>query len=212
VYARDVDGRQLTLAVSGLLWNNGLVMKDKETGSLWSHILGEAKEGSLKGKTLKQIPSVMTDWATWRERHPNGTVVMLSPTSLTYTRQFYARPERFVLGIVTDGRARAWGFDVLGKRPVLNEKLGDEPALVVFHRKSVTARLYERSVEGRVLTFHMKDDQLRDKETDSTWDPIIGRATGGPLSGKYLVPLPAIVSYRSVWKTFYPKSEFATSR
>jgi hypothetical protein len=168
VYARDVNGRRLTLAVSGLLWNNGLVMKDKETGSLWSHILGEAKEGPLKGKSLKQIPSVMTDWATWRERHPNGTVVMLSPTSQDYTRHFYARPERFVLGIVTDDRARAWGFDVLGKTPVLEEKLGDKPVLVVFYRKSVTARLYERTVEGRVLTFRMKDDQLRDKQTESS--------------------------------------------
>jgi hypothetical protein len=212
VYARDVNGQRLTLAVSGLLWNNSLVMKDEATGSLWSHILAEAKEGPLKGKRLKQIPSVMTDWATWRERHPNGTVVMLSATSLHYTRQFYARPERFVLGIVTDDRARAWGFDLLGKTPVLEEKLGDKPVLVVFHRKSVTARLYERTVEGRVLTFHMKDDQLRDKETESSWDVIIGRATGGPLQGKSLVPLPAIVSYRFVWKTFHPNSEFAASK
>jgi hypothetical protein len=212
VYARDVDDRRLTLAVSGLLWNDRMVLRDEETGSLWSHILGEAKEGPLKGKTLKQIPSVMTDWASWRERHPDGTVAMLSPTTQVYTCHIYARPELYVLGIVKDDKVAAWGFDVLSKTPVLNEKLGDKAVLVVFHRNSGTARLYERTVEGRVLTFHMKDDQLRDQETDSTWDSIIGRATGGPLQGKFLVPLPAIVSYRVVWQTFHPKSELAAPK
>ena len=38
---------ELTLVVSGMLWNRNLVMLDLETESLWSHILGEAKAGVL---------------------------------------------------------------------------------------------------------------------------------------------------------------------
>ena len=44
MYARTVQGRTLNFAVSGLLWENSLVMVDDATESLWSHLLGEAMQ------------------------------------------------------------------------------------------------------------------------------------------------------------------------
>ena len=206
MYAREVDGRLLTFAVSGLLWNRSLVMYDKETGSLWSHILGEAKQGRLRGKKLEQIPSVMTDWDTWRRRHPDSTVVMLSRTSSEYRREFYRSPEQFVLGIVTEGEAKAWTFDLLSRTPALNEKLNRVPILIAFDRVSVTARLYDRTVNGQMLTFQSDGARLKDQETGSTWETITGKAVTGPLAGQYLKAMPAIVSYRHVWLKFHPES------
>ena len=55
VYASEVGGKKLTFQVSGKLWNRSLVMRDLETGSLWSHILGECMEGELMGKKLELI-------------------------------------------------------------------------------------------------------------------------------------------------------------
>ena len=54
MYATKVEDKRLTFFVSGMLWQRSLVMQDKETGSLWSHILGEAMRGSLKGTSLEQ--------------------------------------------------------------------------------------------------------------------------------------------------------------
>src|SRR5262249_20988066 len=156
-----------------------------------------------------QVPSVMTDWQTWRKQHPDGTVVLLSRTSKEYTREFYAKPEQFVLGVVADDKAKAWGFDLLSKNPALNDDFVDKPVLVAFDRDSVTARLYSRRLQDRTLTFSMKDDRLTDQETGSTWDVTTGLATAGPLRGKYLDALPGIVSYRDVWKKFHPQSEMA---
>ena len=45
MYARKVDNRTLTFGVSGLLVRNSLVMYDRETGSLWSHLSGKALDG-----------------------------------------------------------------------------------------------------------------------------------------------------------------------
>ena len=46
MYAAEVGKQKLTFGVSGMLWNRSLVMYDKETGTLWSHILGEAMQGN----------------------------------------------------------------------------------------------------------------------------------------------------------------------
>ncbi len=212
MYAREVDDKALTLVVSGMLWNRSLVMQDKETGSLWSHLLGEAMQGPLKGKRLEQVPSVMTDWETWRKQHPDGTVVMLSRTSREYTRQFYQRPERFVLGVLAGGSSRAWAFDVLMKEPALNDRVGSTDVLVTFDKRSATARLYERKLQDQVLTFRLKEGKLMDQPTGSTWDPLTGRAVAGPHEGKHLKALPAVVSYRQAWQQFHPRSEIRSAR
>jgi len=190
-----------------MLWNRSVVMYDLETGSLWSHILGEAMQGPLKGKKLEQVPSVMTDWQTWRKRHPNSTVAVLSRTSRDYRREFYRQPERFVLGIVVEGRAKAWSFDRLDRTPVVNDSVGNESVVVAYLRASITARMYNRRMGRKVLTFRSQDEKLVDAETRTTWDPLTGEALEGPLSGKHLKALPAIVSYKKAWYQFHPDSK-----
>ena len=57
-----------------MLWNRSLVMIDEETGSLWSHLLGEAMQGPLQGTQLEAVPSEMVTWESWRREHPQTTV------------------------------------------------------------------------------------------------------------------------------------------
>ncbi len=207
-----MDGQTLTLAVSGVLWYGSLVMIDEETNTLWGHLRGEAEQGRLKGKRLRALPAVLTDWESWRQQHPEGTVVLLSRTSEKYGRQFYQDQDRlFVLGITRNGQAKAWGFDVLSQTPLLNEQVDDAPILVTFDRQSRTARLYERQLHDRVLVLHWQDGQLRDQETGSTWEAATGRALTGPLAGKALPLLPGVVSYKDSWRKFYPQSEMVSS-
>jgi len=46
IYARRVGDRTLTFIVSGKLWRDSLIMMDRETRTLWSHVAGEAIHGS----------------------------------------------------------------------------------------------------------------------------------------------------------------------
>jgi len=78
VHARVIGDQTLTLLVSGKLWRNSLVMQDLETGTLWSHITGEALEGELAGAHLEILPSVQTTWAEWRAANPDGLVLVKS--------------------------------------------------------------------------------------------------------------------------------------
>ena len=63
--------------VSGILRNSALVMYDRSSFSLWTQE-GRAIAGSLKGLRLRQLPSLRTTWAVWRDRYPQ-TLVMTKP-------------------------------------------------------------------------------------------------------------------------------------
>jgi hypothetical protein len=209
VYASDVQGQRLNFAVSGMLWNRSLVMQDRETKSLWSHILGEAMDGPLQGTLLEIIPSHMTDWGTWRKLHPATTVVNLSRTSQEYRTEFYRDPDHFVLGLILEGeRPRAWSFADLKEAAVVNEEVGTLPVLVAFDPASHTAMAFERRASDRLLTFRERGDgKLMDEQTASVWDRLTGRALEGPMAGNALKPLPAIVSYTTSWIVFHPQTE-----
>lgn len=55
-WERRVDGRELTFAPSDGTGPGGArLLRDRETGTLWSWLRGEAVEGALKGKRLESV-------------------------------------------------------------------------------------------------------------------------------------------------------------
>ena len=69
---------------------------------LWSHLLGRCVEGELKDTRLVTLPGDMVTWEAWRDEHPETTVLNMSRTNQNYTRDFYEKPELFLIGIVVD--------------------------------------------------------------------------------------------------------------
>jgi len=66
------------LRTSGLLIRSNKVMYDLETFSVFDTFLGDAVTGPLadKGIKLKQATVVTTDWGTWKDAHPETTVLV----------------------------------------------------------------------------------------------------------------------------------------
>ncbi len=182
-------------------------MRDAETWSLWSHILGKAMAGPLEGAQLEILPATMTDWKTWKEQHPSTTVVKLSRTSKEYRLDFYEDPSLFVLGLSADLKTKAWPLDELMQKRVANDKIGNTSALIAFDPKSLTALAFNRHLTGRILTFQEKDGKMVDTDTGTTWNRLTGKAIRGDLSGQSLQPLPAIISAMKAWITFHPDTE-----
>lgn len=69
---RRVDNRELSFLGSGRLYRNDLVIKDRETGSLWPQILGRALHGELEGTQLDHVPAWLATWGWFRQRYPDG--------------------------------------------------------------------------------------------------------------------------------------------
>jgi len=66
------------LRTSGLLSRSNKVMYDLNTYSVFDTFLGHAVTGPLADKNirLKQANVVTTDWGTWKEAHPETTVLI----------------------------------------------------------------------------------------------------------------------------------------
>lgn len=76
VYGRRYDGRDLAFEPDGGLLNATLVVRDRETDSLWSILTGDAIEGDFQGTPLDQWPvGEKVQWREWRERHPDTLVL-----------------------------------------------------------------------------------------------------------------------------------------
>ncbi|MFQ5521759.1 MAG: DUF3179 domain-containing (seleno)protein, partial [Candidatus Methylomirabilia bacterium] len=72
-FRRQVKGRLLTfhsLAPEGELWR----IQDRETGSRWNAITGEALSGPLAGATLPPLPATQAYLSSWRELYPRGAI------------------------------------------------------------------------------------------------------------------------------------------
>ena len=120
------------------------------------------------------------------------------------------RTKEMVLGICLADQLRAYPFRDMGPEAVINDELGGEPLLVVFHEASHTALPYGRRVAGRTLTFYRVDPagplpEFRDAETGTLWD-LLGRAVEGPLQGERLTQLPAYYSMWFAWSTYWPQT------
>ena len=72
-FRREIDGRTLTfhrLAQAGELWR----MEDRETGSRWNAVTGEALAGPLAGSALRPVPATQAYLSNWRELYPRGRI------------------------------------------------------------------------------------------------------------------------------------------
>lgn len=213
MYATNIDGQVINLAVSGKLWRRSLVMIDEETQTLWSQLLAKGMEGKLEGRELEMLPSVITDWQSWRKSHPKTTVLKMSRTAKKFKNDVYKNPERYVLGITRSGKSKAWSFKHLNNRPLINDQFKGQSVVVYYEQKNGAAYLYESTLHESTagdseLTFKLDGDQVVDTATNSIWDLTTGRAISGSHQGKSLTPLPAIPSFVKAWKNFYPDSEF----
>lgn len=132
-----IDGSPTDFGVSGLLYNNDVLLYDRDTESLWSQILSEAISGERVGKKLTPMPISHTTWRDWREKHPD-TLVLSDDTghSRDYQRNPYAgyeesrstyfgvtnaapdyyHPKEIVVGLGVDGVYKAYPFIELDKQ------------------------------------------------------------------------------------------------
>lgn len=217
------------LGVSGLIFQNNLVMFDPETESLWPQLCGRAVEGPRTGKELVPVPIIDMAWEAWKARHPNSLV----PSENTgfdrnYDRYPYGgyenntfllfpqeqiddrRPmKERVLGIPDGdgGEAFPFGeFDGAGTLAVSTQRGSDDIVILWDGDARAAAAFFPRTSDGQSVTVRSAGTGFVDAETGSNWN-VEGRAVAGPLAGARLEPFPdATVAYWFAWAAFHPET------
>ncbi len=220
MYARTVNQRVLTFGVSGKLVRNSLLMYDHETQSLWSHLTGGAIQGPLSGSQLTVVAATETTWGAWKAAYPTTRVLPHDyRRQLDHYAPYYAGSDAGILGRKRDDSRlsakdkvigirlmdlpKAYALDSVVRAKVVNDTF-DQVAVVVVATGERSASVYLRTLDGQTLTFDARDGKIQDRETGSTWDPVTGMATAGPLAGRSLTPVPATTSFWFGWFDFFP--------
>ena len=214
----------LTFGVSGKLVRNSLLMYDRETHSLWSHLTGGAIEGPLKGARLEVLAAMETTWSSWLRAYPSTKLLPHDfPGQTDVYRRYFANGDAGILGRKRDDhrlpakalvvgvrimdRPKAYALTAVVKARVVNDAVGDVP-LVLFRTDDEAASVFRRDVAGQSLTFQASaGDSFTDRQTNSTWDPVTGRAIDGALKGTSPSAVPAITSFWFGWFDFFPGTE-----
>ena len=234
MYDRRIKNYELTFGVSGKLHANSLIMYDHQTDSLWSHLVGAAVTGPLKGEKLKPIQSMFTQWSTWKALHPNSKVLASNrdglltsardpyesyyrsaDTGIVPTRQSDKRiyPKEYVLGLILNDKAKAYPYSVLSRRSLVNDEFAAVPLLIVFDEETTTGMIFRRKLDGKTLSF--KKAQLRsekglflvDNESGSIWQGLTGQAVRGSPKGSRLEAVPITPSFWFGWVDHYPNTQ-----
>src|SRR5262249_42337064 len=103
-------------------------------------------------------------------------------------------------------------FRELEQKPVLLDRVGGEPIVIVFHAASRTAVAFDPRHQDRSLELEAektdKDDViLVDRKTASTWSGLTGRCLTGPPKGSQLRQLTTTQFVVENWSLHYPKGQ-----
>lgn len=117
-----------------------------------------------------------------------------------------------VLGVESEGEARAYPIAILEWHELVNDTLGGRPILVSYCPLCGTGVVFDRRVEGAVRRFgvsgllYRSDLLMYDRETESLWSQIAAEAVTGPSLGRRLALLRSRVERFGEWRRSHPET------
>ncbi len=221
-FYRVIESEPVEFGTTGKLYNSDLVMYDRKTDTYWAQLTGVGIYGELAGYRLKRVPVDFMRWSDWRSLYPDTEVLS---TDTGYSRPYGSdpygnyytspaiyfplthedprlHPKTIVYGVVVNGVARAYPYDVVGGIGAVNDLVGGEPVVVMSPGKDMV-RVYRRVVAGITLTFEYRDGFFWDRETGSKWN-FEGEAIEGPMKGSALERMIGVTCFWFAWAAFYP--------
>ena len=222
VFSPLVNGRAEDFRLVGMDHFNAM-FEDIRTKSWWQQATGVSIAGPLKNTQLAELPSAQSSLAEWVAEYP-GTKI-LQPDSFFAKRyddladydkgtikgslekrdSASWKPKSWVVGVRSGNSTKAYDWNDLIRRPLLEDSVGGRPILLVLGADSTTFRVWDRNVRGQVLQFGRVPDQhlLKDVNTGSLWS-YNGKCIGGTLQGQQLQPIQSYQEFWHSWSNFHP--------
>ena len=219
-----IDGRALTFQIWGV-YRGASVLRDDQTGTLWSHLTGEALVGPMAGSRLSQLPGEMAPIGAWLDRHPDSTALDLGTTNVFRAfrpGELPVKPwwfatmgdvderlplRKIVVGVEANGSSRAYVLDAAAGSPTaILDEVGGVP-IALLGAPGAWPVAYDRRIDGEVANLRAERGGIVD-ETGTSWTAD-GRALAGPRAGSSLRFVPSLVSEWYAWAAHHPDTDVA---
>lgn len=119
-----------------------------------------------------------------------------------------------VMGVVIDGVPRAYPIKILNWHEAVNDQIGTQYFVVTYCPLCGTGMVFAANAgdDGRLLfgisgLLYDSDVLLFDRNTESLWSQLMGKAVSGPLKGTDLPQLPARHTTWADWQERHPGSQ-----
>jgi hypothetical protein len=193
-FAAELDGQNLNFGVSGLIFDNNLLLFDRNTESLWTQLSGEAISGELKGQRLSRLPVAHTTWSDWQQRYPETQILS---TETGHARDYTDNPYELYeqVGMINFPRRHIDDGQYTAHERVLGIEIdGVSKAYPYEELKRHGEKQFSDSINGKDVVIHWNEKAPAARVTDAA-----GKA------------LPATYSYWFSWFSFYPQTQIFTS-
>lgn len=227
----ESNGAPTSFGVSGLLYNNNLILYDRNTDTNWSQLKLQAVNGAVIGEKPKLSNVVETDWKTWKTLYPNTKVLTTTtgfdrpynvyPYGDYRTNQdlflFAVKPlnndlphKERVYAIIACTTSKVYRFQNFTNGKVIKETFEGINYLVVGNENLINSFVLNESQKDLNFTFSFNNSEtfFTDDEGNS-WNAF-GTAISGPRTGEVLEGAKSVVSYWFAIAAFYPNPVIST--
>jgi hypothetical protein len=226
VYNPVINGSRQNFRLVGARHYNAII-EDESTKTWWYQATGNAAVGELKGHQLQELPYEQATLGAWLQKHP--TSLIMQPDKLyaadyadlknydrvqavdrdsTLKNKDSLMRKSWVLGIIINGKARAYDWRRLNNKRLLNDEFDHHSLLLGIEQDSLTYHAWNTALNGKTLHFNLGNDGLlTDLETSSVWD-WDGLCISGTQKGQRLTKVQAYQEYWRSWKHFHPATTF----
>ena len=219
-----------TFGSSGLLYESGKLMFDRQTDSLWNQLTGKPAIGPLVGQGIElvRLPIVRTTWANWLAQHPDTTVLSLdtgwtrdyqpgaaygdyfdSSTTMfpVFQRSQQLPTKSEVFALLLGGVPKAYPLPTLADERVVNDELGGVTVVLVTEPNADAVRAFargQRSFRAERLSVRAGQPQTLLDADNRRWT-VTEEALLGP-DGERLERLGGHIAYWFGWFSFFPRT------
>jgi hypothetical protein len=194
------------------------MFEDNTTGSWWQQSTGEAIAGPLKGEALPELESMQLTAGKFFSLYPFGLMMQAeeasadkydslgkfergrSKSELTRTDSLSWQDKSWVVGILEGGQAKAYDWNVLKEKRIINDRVGNAPIVIALSDDGQSFAAYARPSEE---TFFLIDnDTLRTGDKAYNFSGHNATTTSDQLKR-----VKAYQEFWHSWRTFHPDTE-----
>jgi hypothetical protein len=125
----------------------------------------------------------------------------------------WIEPQEPVIALVVDGEARAYPLQILTFHEIVNDRVGGVPVAVTFCPLCYSAIVFKRILDGEPVEFGVSgllrksDLVMYDRQTETLWQQLTGRAIVGDRAGETLERLPSQIVSFAQFADAYPEGD-----